>query len=85
MIRKYIVRFYFVFFWKVEGGIILFGGSMFLFFFFIRVVVDGDDVDCGIRGVGNDNRLSLSFFGGVGGFVVLFVRDRGVVGRVVVY
>lgn len=43
------------------------GGGVLLFLLLICVAADGDDTDCGARGVGDDNGLPLSVPGGAGG------------------
>lgn len=53
------------------------GGGMLLFLLFICVTADGDDTDCGARGVGDDNRLPLSLPGGAGGHVTPPTGDGG--------
>lgn len=58
---------------------------MLLFLLLIRVAADGDDADCGTRGVGNDNRLPLPLPGGAGGPVAPPARDRGAAGRAAVH
>lgn len=50
---------------------------MLLFLLFICVTADGDDTDCGARGVGDDNRLPLSLPGGAGGHVTPPTGDGG--------
>lgn len=61
------------------------GGCMFLFFLLICVTADGDDTDCGARGVRDDNRLPLPLSGGAGGRVTPPTGDWGAAGWAAVH